>query len=110
MNLTTLEQSKKLKEWGAPQDTERSWYLNPYNVNTDFILETTSKVADVRYLERYAAYDLESLIGWLGYSFRGLATMKDLDYTAMGMDFQFQSNTPLEAVYALAEAIHQPKD
>lgn len=73
----------------------------------------------MRYLERYAAYDLESLIAWLGDGIEELSRVKnpyysDKKWCASDGDtvkpVEGLADTPLEAVYTLARALHQPND
>ena len=106
MNQTTLEQSKKMKAWGAPQDIGRGH----------------EKIRG----EFYAAYILEELIEWLGDDFLGLNLLRlrqgDLKWCARGVRVDISSKgrpqyypveygkTPLEAVYNLCFAIYGEKD
>ncbi len=105
MNLTTLEQSNKLKKWGAPQDTAYYYDLGDGGqLNNNFYTILPEHFT--------AAYDLESLIGWLGDDFSRLIWhMKHQKYKAQGARVGetyplFEGRTPLEAVYDLAEAAH----
>ena len=117
MNLTTLEQSKKLKEWGAPQDTAMVWI--DFESEDEWELEERNLAMpppDV--IPWFAAYDLESLIEWLGDDFNKLRWHPS-DYHQKGgfMAYNRTENsevyregfgvTTLEAVYALVLAIKQ---
>ena len=116
MNITSLEQSKKLKEWGAPQDTSHYWF----DVLSDDGKEKGHYVlreADWKYDagefggdKAIAAYDLESLILWLGKDFDSVFKIPDV-YCAQGINQHYKyDDTPLEAVYGLARSIHQPNE
>ena len=61
MNVTSLEQSQWLKAHGAPQDTDKFWYHVPGGQN----LVDSGHEGLPNPDSWYAAYDLESLIGWL---------------------------------------------
>jgi hypothetical protein len=105
VNLTNLTQSRKLKEWGAPQ------IINFFYFGTK--IEYVEDVTDVYRMgipgdEVVAAYDLESLIGWLDDIEEIYHDPKGEGYKAIswqGIDTGYYK-TPLEAVYKLAEAIH----
>lgn len=106
MNLTTLEQSKLLKEWGAPQDTSYGW-----PINSNGLIPWNCKNMMCEGMEYYASYDLESLIEWLGEDFtRLIYHKKKKSYFAQGnvppKYPTFRGKTPLEAVFNLAKAIH----
>jgi len=122
MNLTTLEQSKELKEWGVPQDTnfiylkldENNWFKQPQYL--------TIPRNSGGFREFIAAYDLESLIGWLQSKYpdhdmyniqlsqvwnknEWEAHVETAELTCEGCGY---GETPLDAVMALCEAIHSP--
>lgn len=112
MNLTTLEQSKKLKKWGAPQfETYFCWAdlcidhkLPNMPVFEPRIMQRTQQ-ADIDFV---SAYDLESLIEWLGKDFMRLVHQGDGSWAIWGEDGTSYCcyKTPLESVYALAEYMH----
>lgn len=128
MNLTTLEMSKKLKEWGAPQNTGEWW--TQWRIGVLKFGEKPDKFKGEWHVTRSpawndagncAAYDLESLIGWLPKIYNGKAFRLIPSLTATGWYAYYSpvdgsepkygedmgdGDTPLEAVYALAEAIH----
>lgn len=105
MLTTSLEQSKKLKELGAPQDTilcfsERgvTWFKE------DIVSHPV--------IVKCAAYTLQELIEWLGDDFTSLDSGGEIQekkvsryYVATGKRGYFGGITPLEAVYNLAVAI-----
>ena len=111
MNLTDLSQSQWLKEHGAPQDTvEHIWSITR---TTDWHISNVIPGDKSFYPDDwYAAYDLESLIRWLGNSFNHLERLTDgweAEQWATKISIVPQSgygNTPLEAVYALVQKIH----
>ena len=118
MSLTTLEQSKNLKEWGAPQDTSHYWFdvlSDDGKEKGHYILREADWKYDAGEFggdKAIAAYDLESLIEWLGNDFCCLwAPMGEGGcWKADGKDrenvFAKSWVSPLEAVYALAEYMH----
>lgn len=132
MNLTTLEQSKNLKEWGAPQDTSHYWFdvlSDDGKEKGHYILREADWKYDAGEFggdKAIAAYDLESLIAWLGddmYSLlkRGKDGVVEGDSITVGSGTYWEANNgygwksgradmPLEAVYALARSIHQPNN
>lgn len=110
MELTTLQESRKLKEWGAPQNTDFTWvkgvagYQTVYGDKNRF-----GKVEDM-----YSAYSLEELIEWLGNKFSGLLFVdgkyeafygKPMTDTSQSL-YEGYGETPLEAVYNLCEVIY----
>ena len=118
IHLTDLEQSKNLKAWGAPQDTYWGWeqlpsgdaHLHPVPVWPD-LSDWTKTYTHIP----IAAYDLESLIGWLGDEFFQLCHSPEKDMFWVDQSYNVKTkkkglrafgNTTLEAVFALAEAIH----
>lgn len=123
MNLTTLEQSKKLKEWGAPQDTEKYWscdkaiYADRSFDNSD-MFSLTSQVDE--HSIGFAAYDLESLIAWLPQShkvrFSGTLCLQSYPHNkkwragySNGDTWQLwrDAETPLAAAFELGRTIHE---
>lgn len=122
MNLTNLEQSQKLKAWGAPQDTRYSWFedmlyggtpFRAYSPATKPLFEHEPNRDEEGYI--CAAYDLESLIEWLKEGekinpFFSLSLIENKWLATKGMVFNTGfGNTPLEAVMALAESINKPE-
>jgi len=107
-HVTTLEQSKKLKEWGAPQDAGKWWFPHR-EMETHKLIEW--KLLDNRggSDESVAAYTLSEIIEWLGDDFWELQRTANGygAYPAPHHGFMVATQpTLLEAVYALAEAIH----
>ena len=101
MNLTTIEQSKRLKEWGAPQTLRTKVHGEPMPK------EQLPEGYQFK-REEYAAYDLESLIGWLGeVRLDCPGDGKFVAYQGHSDDYwEGVGHTPLEAVYVLCLAIH----
>jgi len=118
MNLTTLEQSKCLKSVGAPQDTYFGWDELPSGKSILVHRVYWNKDSQISALNRgeminvtkdpIAAYDLESLIEWMGKDFMKLVHQGDGSWAIWGDDGTSYCcyETPLEAVYALAEYMH----
>jgi len=114
MTVTNLEQSRWLKSVGAPQNTEFQWFKKVVGEGWYLLHEDSDQFSGGE--DGIAAYDLESLIGWLGNDFRavekgdvnfwaGVSNIKKESHGIYGRVFR-EGNTPLEAVFALAEAIH----
>ena len=114
MITTTLEQSNRLKELGAPQEVSHySWYKDekwqgPYSrLEWDEIGYGNEK--------RYAAYTLSELIEWLGDDFHFLQRKDNgLFYCISAFEKEVQTlygpgATPLDAVFALCEAVKGEK-
>lgn len=101
---TNLEQSKLLKEWGAPQNTvyfygDGTLYMGGKKPPESYVFGKK---------EYCSAYTLQELINWLGDDF--------IDITHNRVDPYYfcyyareekmvQGSTPLEAVFLLAQAI-----
>lgn len=110
MITTTLEQSQNLKELGAPQNTQFYW-----------VKSETEEVYALYFSEylndhplTFAAYTLDELIEWLGDDLNTLTNANSDEWTAGNFwvfdDCGFigaigKGNTPLEAVYALADPL-----
>lgn len=117
MNLTTIEQSKKLREWDAPQKGDNlSFHVFSHSAHHYpewFICESPYESDGERISESVAAYDLESLIEWLGHDFRLLKQFNKFEsvesnrWLAEGLSFTVSGATPLEAVFALCVAIKE---
>lgn len=117
MQLTNLAQSKKLKEWGAPQDTGQ--YIYKGKVSGSLVVFPTAPMAmDEGFELVAAAYSLDELIEWLGNNCYRIE--RDIDkgtWIADGFadDYEieiepwYEGRTMLEAVFNLAEAIHSKK-
>ena len=119
MNLTTLEQSQKLKEWGAPQyGTEWAYYVTPGN-SVWCGIRKDGDVALCDGLATYgcAAYDLESLIEWLKEKNLGMMAYSSISskwwcsggawiVERQRYEFLFEADSLVEAVYALAEKVY----
>lgn len=115
MKLTTLEQSKLLKHWGAPQDTTYCYLWD--EDDTENIYETKRVTISGKHLI-IAAYDLESLIEWLHTEtwFEISLEYAQVDeYEEGERVFQWiaevgneggEGDSMLEAVFNLAEAIN----
>ena len=114
MNVTTFDQSRKLKEWGAPQDTEKYWCTDLGELTYSKSCEAYSKATCGDHI---AAYDLESLIGWLGDDFKALQrnakfhpeaeTIPWAAYSTRGehVGGYFPGDSAIDALLALAEAV-----
>jgi hypothetical protein len=108
MKTTNLDQSKKLKAIGAPQETAFGYY------NGD-LLNLSSDVESRKYYnlvaKTCAAYTLDELIEWLGDDFQMLARMRKEDTYRWGAQSTkkktAKGDTPLEAVYNLAVALRE---
>ena len=117
MITTTLEQSKRLKELGAPQDTELCWFHHVDKEN-----ETDYELGFMDYKKNWsidiAAYTLSELIDWILQGFEGnfcldtqdnhsewYATIMPYDSKAICGD---TSKSPLDACFALAVALKLP--
>lgn len=118
MNTTTLEQSKRLKELGAPQDTYFGWGVFVQGGNMQMAPQYAFKGIDEPV--DCAAYTLEELIEWLPreyikdkkYYFHldwvGSTWLAGYSDSDMKDDKSIQNcsgETPLEAVYNLAIAV-----
>lgn len=117
MNTTTLEQSKKLKEWGAPQDTSFHWMLNidksgKQSTPEHLLVFNKEHPKNWKFNPTidYAAYSLEELIVWLGDDFTDVTRSRDGEttwFTAFSDTHgSREGDTLLEAVFNLAQAIH----
>jgi hypothetical protein len=125
MNVTTLEQSKKLKELGAPQETHFFWNFNDAMPSQGWFLDDEH----LAYSEEHtvSAYTLEELIEWIVGEKRNTfyleyddewsvyETEPPKDYkwharyypnTPIGF-YDVHGETPLEAVYNLAVALRE---
>ena len=71
--VTTLEQSERLKEWGAPQDTYLFHLPEAiHKQNGEVIHSHTIRIRgkiDISTYEAVAAYTLQELIEWIGDGF-----------------------------------------
>lgn len=130
MITSTLEQSKKLKELGAPQGTCFIWAQTPVPGERGFhlaegrydiewqLLGDFKEIAITMGGEKVSAYTLQELIEWLptqidGYlfSFMAFSTKKGSPWGAAYLDLDGTSlydstgKTPLEAVYNLTIAV-----
>lgn len=117
MKTTNLEQSKKLKELGAPQDSTWWWVYCPKKSLgiSDAEYESEDNWEHVLFHRRnnhleetIPTYTLDELIEWLGDGFRSL------DYMPISGNWQSSSietteygATPLEAVYSLCIAVKE---
>lgn len=112
MTRLTLDQCENLKKWGMPQRT----YLSYWEVN-EFADDWEWKIADERdeFLDCpvravIACPTLEELLEWLGDDFNQMRNMHDGEgyqaYNYGEPHLKGAGNTPLEAVYELAEALH----
>lgn len=132
MKTTTLEQSKRLKELGAPQDTYHQWFNHHQTNDSQWELEQR----DWKWLkavcleqapsaEYYAAYTLEELIEWLPSEYvkdvkyyfhldwigqKWLAGYSDSDMKDDKSIQNCSGKTPLEACYNLAIAVKSQED
>ena len=128
MNLTDLNQSKLLKEWGAPQDIDFYWCETVEGSTEDYYLVwTEDSVVEHPEPGDIAAYGLESLIGWLPHLIHGGVIggfemcLRNCGAAGFEASYQkwelpgfnnhrflhkFYGKTPLEAVFNLAKAIH----
>ncbi len=104
--VTTLEQSKQLKEWGAPQDTCFGYYGDELYLSGD--------MENRRYYhlvaKSSAAYTFQELVEWLGDDFISLhkevlPDSVDDGWSAEDFDNQCFGSNLLEAVFNLCEAI-----
>jgi hypothetical protein len=115
MITTNLEQSRKLKELGAPQNTELGWFERLDYSFCDWTLDKDGE-RSVNYT--VAAYTLSDLIEWLGYSFTSLyresglapgnwSATKEVPGSSMPYSDAITryGETPIDALVALAEAI-----
>lgn len=126
MITTTLEQSRRLKELGAPQDTYFCWYkdkshaeIPPWIWNPTEMSEFQRSSSEVPLA---SSYTLDELIEWIGYDVTFLSrqsTMSPGMWSAtrevpgskmFGDDVTKYGETPLEAVYNLCIAIKSPND
>lgn len=110
MNVTNLEQSRLLKEWGAPQDTTFRWFQwdgreRLVTVSENSYFEDNGGIS----LQICAANSIEELIEWLGDDFKslqrheGYANAFGYQWTVNGGKKIFE--TSLEAVFNLCEAV-----
>lgn len=120
MITTTLEQSQKLKELGAPQETEHDWYSITLSDKTHYrcvprLDEAIFSTLGGKTVKEYAAYTLEELIEWLGEDFyklyHDLAEHPNRAWFAKNVDdlttngICASGKSALEAVYNLAVAV-----
>lgn len=106
---TNLAQSQQLKKWGAPQDTFLSLYKTRSGTTVLTLTGTNTSPHDI-----VSAYDLQSLIEWLGDDFQVLEnhTVGGDNHWVAGVNndeypFTFtEGESPLEAIFNLCEAIH----
>lgn len=111
MNHLTLDQCKKLKELGYPQDTFFGWEVLP---SGKALLKNALPWPDYAdWTKQYgkaliACPTLEELIDWLGEDFYDLMREDDRTYTAHMNGDRGEGKTPLEAVYNLCVALKEP--
>lgn len=121
INVTTLEQSKLLKAWGVPQDTDfyhiwldgdrgngySEWY-ELMHISQEYchniVVEGKGSGDEGDF---YAAYSLEELIGWLG---DDLEVLRNYDHVKQWCaearaGQEAMGKTLLAAVFALAQAV-----
>lgn len=116
MITTTLEQSKRLKELGAPQDTEFNWIMvdnipELHHSSKEFVL------ADYKFsvCKECAAHNTDSLIEWLGDDGSSLSLSGGYSLYFMaetvrsGFKVQREGKTTIDALVALAEAVKGEK-
>ena len=127
MNVTSLEESKALKLWGAPQDTGTYWIRQ--TPESGYSLDGGDRrIADEDGC--IAAYDLDSLIGWLiGDKRNSFYLQYDDEWSIYELEPQTEYKwharyyphtpvgfhdvpgaTPLEAVWNLTRAIYGGPD
>lgn len=112
MNITTtLAQSKRLKELGAPAETIFSW-INVFEYGPQVGMSESSPKSRVI----CRCYTLSELIDWLGGDFQRLekthmdgnsSYVCDYTHNELGDGKCFYGPTPIDALVALAEAIKQ---
>ncbi len=115
-NITvSLEQAKRLKEWGAPQNTEFNWIIVDDGPQV-FHNSKEFELSDYKFAiyKGCAAYTLSELLEWLGDDFNQIRNMHD-DYRGRYAAYNYTDNrdeyaeaygdTPLDAVFALCEAV-----
>ena len=102
MSNLTLEQCRKLKDWGFPQDQSEEVWLVPGEGSTPE-LRGLSQITDYR-TEYYACPDLEALLEW-GDEKTGGIDIIVLEYHSRAQEYQANTGIyELEAVYALLKA------
>lgn len=118
MITTTLEQSQKLKELGAPQDTYFVWcedvttfskgkYKKPYLLKRGSDYAKLGITVSSRYT---VAYTLSELIDWLGDDFHQLVKYNSFWFAHRTRSYsrddlpEGAGTTPIEAVYNLTIA------
>lgn len=112
MNHLTYDQCKNLKEWGLAQDTE-------YDIGEGSLRAHGTSEFWVSLNNPIACPGLEELLEWLGRPYELYHYPNDT-YCAVVFDENKDGSVQtlkghsrslmLRAVYALAEALHQPKD
>lgn len=122
MITTTLEQSERLRQLGAPQNTALFWYVledgyDPSNNEIGLVLAIDAPQEHKGHTftaKRYAAYTLNDLIEWLGSDFTDLHRRSaESGFIAKGYRREdlittpaiSEGATPLDALVALYEAV-----
>ena len=124
--VTTLEQSKLLEEWGAPQKDLFYWMKmqdptiygdSPEKAYT-LVINDEDLTSENKFNSDtdFSAYTLGELIDWLGYDFRNLEKVGK-NWIALSNFLNGQNNvfrsfgkTSLEAVFNLCRAVHEKGD
>lgn len=118
--VTSLEQSKRLKELGAPIGTYFWWFdiRSDDGTKPGYVLREFDTKYDAGSAKGIAAYTLSELIDWLGHDF-GILIMIDPDQWECHAGIIYPQDeamkseigkTPLDAVYNLAIAVKDPHD
>lgn len=122
MNHLTIEQCKKLKEIGFPQDTAYFHYAdyeivgrenNYETIGHKYILQHGYSEVPITNIafprDRYSCPTMEELIEWLGDDFVDLQLpSKEEGFYSTSIHNSSKGDTHLEAVYNLAIAINTP--
>ncbi len=109
MDYLTLDQCKNLKEWGLPQSTPLQYFSKVVGKGSYLLHEDSDQFPGINPV---ACPSLEELIEWLGKDFMRLVHQGNDTWGIWSNNGTSYCcyKTPLEAVFALAEALHQPKD
>ena len=111
MNKLSLEQCKSLKKWGYPQDSQKDTFY--YSDRENAGISPVFNDGESDYRGYVACPTLEELIEWLRNEFWTLKNEGGKTWYVQGDTGETENNiiltegdTPLLAVYALAEALH----